>query len=511
MIVIALLSNCYCAVGTYHATLLSGNTVCRVESTHDERHVTKKARLAFPANPIPNSSSVNPHQSDSLACITRIPYSADLGEHLREHSVTNSRPVWLRLEDGKQELFAAWPEQVIRIVRGALTLDGKTEARPIAGGKKALWPLLRETLPPNAPNISCPFKGGWIGVLGYDLALPDATDSPRLLFPDALLGDYRRFVFIDHEQQMAELVTLSGYTGPLDDPLVSSKSCEPDHYLQPFKLTHPFEAITSAARYKADFGRIQSLLQAGDCYQVNYAQAFKARCQGSGAAAMKRLLALTRAPNAAWMLAPEGEVLSLSPELFLSIQDGKVVTKPIKGTAPRDANPEVDLRNRDELEGSTKNRAENLMIVDLLRHDLSRHAETGSVRVEKLFAIEALPQVYHLVSTVTARIAEGADAIDVIRDCFPGGSITGAPKKRAMEIIAELEPTPRSVYCGSIGFIGTNGDAELNIAIRTLLRIDADLYAWAGGGIVADSICEKEYQECFDKMGALMRALETGD
>ncbi len=131
--------------------------------------------------------------------------------------------------------------------------------------------------------------------------------------------------------------------------------------------------------------------------------------------------------------------------------------------------------------------------------------------MEKLFEVETLPQVHHLVSTVSADIAPSADVIDVIRDSFPGGSITGAPKKRAMEIIAELEPTPRAVYCGSIGYISANGNAELNIAIRTLLRIDDDLYAWAGGGIVADSDAEEEYQECFDKMGALMRALEAGE
>lgn len=226
---------------------------------------------------------------------------------------------------------------------------------------------------------------------------------------------------------------------------------------------------------------------------------------------MERLLALSRAPHAAWMLAPEGEILSLSPELFLSVRDGKIVTKPIKGTAPRDTDPAKDQRLRDELASSVKNRAENLMIVDLLRHDLGKHAVTGSVNVDKLFDVETLPQVHHLVSTVSATMASDADVIDVIRDSFPGGSITGAPKKRAMEIIAELEPTPRSVYCGSMGFIGANGNAELNIAIRTLLRLDEDLYAWAGGGIVADSIAEAEYQECFDKMGGLMRALEKGE
>lgn len=377
----------------------------------------------------------------------------------------------------------------------------------IEGGASALWPLLRKTLPQLPPGHNHPFKGGWIGLLGYNLASPSV---PYLPFPDVLLGDYRRFVLVDHSLQIAEIVTLSGYSGPIDDPLVPYGSCEPDHPFKPFKLTEPFKALTSAEQYSSAFDRIQSYLQAGDCYQVNYAQAFKARCAGSGAAAMTQLLSLTRAPHAAWMLAPEGEVLSLSPELFMSIRDGKVVTRPIKGTAPRSDVPETDARLRDNLANSPKNRAENLMIVDLLRHDLGRHAAKGTVRVERLFDIESHPQVHHLVSTVTARIAEGADGIDMVRDSFPGGSITGAPKKRAMEIISELEPTPRSVYCGSIGFIGANGDVELNIAIRTLLRLGEDLYAWAGGGIVADSSADSEYQECFDKMGALMQALEAG-
>lgn len=431
---------------------------------------------------------------------------------LRERSVTPSRPVWLRLNGGTQELFAAWPEQVLTLTNGVLTRHRQGHTDTLPGGEKALWPLLRKGLTAISPTLASPFKGGWIGLLGYGMNSPvHAPSQPRLPFPDVLLGDYRRFVFIDHQHQTAELVTLSGYSGPLDDPSVFVGKCQQAHTPGAFVLDQPFTPLTSRARYMADFGKIQAYLNAGDCYQVNYAQAFHARCHGSGAVAMERLLALSRAPHAAWMLAPEGEVLSLSPELFLSIRNGKVVTKPIKGTAPRNADPIQDARNRDDLAASTKNRAENLMIVDLLRHDLSRHAVTGSVQVESLFAVESLPQVHHLVSTVTAQIAPDSDAIDLIRDSFPGGSITGAPKKRAMEIIAELEPTPRSVYCGSIGFIGANGDAELNIAIRTLLRLGNELYTWAGGGIVADSDGEAEYQECFDKMGALMKVLEDGE
>lgn len=455
---------------------------------------------------------MNSHLPITAPLITRLPYSPELGGILRDQSVEESRPVWLRLRGGVQELFATWPEQVLTLANGELTRAciGLTETLP--GGEKSLWPLLRLGLSLDTPSTHSPFKGGWIGLFGYDLATTGASNhlsSPaRLPFPDALFGDYRRFVFIDHQHHIAELVTLSGYSGPLDDPTVIIDKCRPVHTHSLFRLDQPFVPLTPKAQYIADFGKIQAYLHAGDCYQVNYAQAFRAHCHGSGAIAMDRLLALSRAPYAAWMLAPEGEVLSLSPELFLSIHNGKVVTKPIKGTAPRDNDPLQDAHNRDKLATSTKNRAENLMIVDLLRHDLSRHAATGSVQVESLFAVESLPQVHHLVSTVTAQLAQGSDAIDMIRDSFPGGSITGAPKKRAMEIIAELEPTPRSVYCGSIGFIGANGDVELNIAIRTLLRLGNELYTWAGGGIVADSNGEAEYQECFDKMGALMKALE---
>ncbi len=275
-----------------------------------------------------------------------------------------------------------------------------------------------------------------------------------------------------------------------------------------FTLHTPFMPLTKKDEYKRNFNAIQSYLKDGDCYQVNYAQAFKAACSGPSAEAMQRLLEVSEAAYAAWLSIPEGDVLCLSPELLLKTEGRHILTKPIKGTAPRRQDPEEDLAQAEALRQSIKNQAENLMIVDLLRHDISQHAEIGSVTVEKLFAIESLPQVHHMVSSITARLKEGSTTLDLIRDCFPGGSITGAPKKRAMEIIEELEPTPRSVYCGSIGFINPDGDCQLNIAIRTLLRVGDEIYAWAGGGIVADSDCEAEYQECFHKMGALMRALE---
>ncbi|MES2918890.1 MAG: aminodeoxychorismate synthase component I [Pseudomonadota bacterium] len=355
------------------------------------------------------------------------------------------------------------------------------------------------------------FQGGVMGFIGYGPS-PDRRNA----FPEAWMGLYPRFIEIDHDARSAVLACLPGHETlpPAWSEIVrnvtrftpgAALACAP---APAFHLLEPFRPLTSPARYRASFARIQGWLRSGDCYQVNYTQCFRARCEGSGALAMEQLLATSTPAHAAWLALPEGEVLSLSPELFLRVEDGLITTRPIKGTAPRGADAGSDLALRRELEASPKNRAENLMIVDLLRHDVGQHAETGSVRAERLFEVESLPQVHHLVSTVTARLRPGSHAVDLVRDCFPGGSITGAPKKRAMEIIAELEDAPRSVYCGSIGFIGSDGEVELNIAIRTLLRVDDEIFAWAGGGIVADSECESEYEECFHKIGALLRALE---
>ncbi|MCC2637307.1 MAG: aminodeoxychorismate synthase [Moraxellaceae bacterium] len=471
-----------------------------------------------------------------------LPYHPDLGHWLRTAATATARPVWLRLAGGKQELFGAFPVAAVTLCNQALGPTSESSLLYIATWE-AFWAALPELLSrlPEAPSLPGRFRGGLMGFAGYGRA-PGNSERP---FPTAYMGLYPRFIHIDHIGQKAAFLTLPGYetdcdewqsllenvtrlslrapTTPAADPLSGSRQpagsapdaprarpCTPAPGPAPrFRLTRPFAPLTSRARYQASFARIQDYLHSGDCYQVNYAQAFRAECEGTGAEAMARLLAASTPGHAAWLALPEGEVMSLSPELFLRVEHGAITTRPIKGTAPRGATPSQDEALRLELEASAKNRAENLMIVDLLRHDIGQHAVTGSVGVDKLFEVESLPQVHHLVSTVTAQLRPDAHVVDLVRDCFPGGSITGAPKKRAMEIIAELEDTPRSVYCGSIGFIGTDGEVELNIAIRTLLRTGNEIYAWAGGGIVADSECEAEYEECFHKIGALMRALES--
>lgn len=443
-----------------------------------------------------------------------LPYHPDLGRHLRCLATPASRAVWLRADDGATEVFGAFPV-------GGVVLANQELADPSASSflYKEDWPAFWAELPgllarlPPAGAGPTSFRGGLLGFLGYS----GAPAGTRPGFPTAWMGLYPRFIHIDHGRRRAGFVSLPGYESAddrweqlLESVTAVTKQAGPADALAPapFRLTQPFSPLTPPARYRENFARIQAYLHAGDCYQVNYAQAFRARCQGSGALAMERLLQTTQPAHAAWISLPEGEVLSLSPELFLRVREGRILTRPIKGTAPRGADAAQDDALRQELAHSSKNRAENLMIVDLLRHDIGQHAATGSVRVDKLFAIESLPQVHHLVSTVSGRLRDGAHAVDLVRDSFPGGSITGAPKRRAMEIIAELEDTSRSVYCGSIGFLGVDGAVELNIAIRTLLRIGDELFAWAGGGIVADSECDAEYAECFHKIGALMRALE---
>lgn len=457
-----------------------------------------------------------------------LPYHPALGRQLRTLPPASARPCWLRLDGGRRELFAVDPLAGILLSNQRAAPSSKSTVVHVDTAA-AFWtalPALQARLAPGEAAPGGRFRGGLMGFVGYGPA-PDRRRS----FPAAWMGLYPRFIEIDHDARAAWLVCLPGQEvlTPVWSRIVAAvtdlaptQAAAPGDGARPpaaaalpaeavaagFRLLAPFAPLTSPARYRESFARIQAWLRSGDCYQVNYTQCFRAPCAGNGAAAMERLLATSSPGHAAWLALPEGEVMSLSPELFLRVEDGRITTRPIKGTAPRGASPAEDEALRRELEQSPKNRAENLMIVDLLRHDIGQHAVTGSVRVERLFEVESLPQVHHLVSTVTARLRPESAATDLVRDCFPGGSITGAPKKRAMEIIAELEDAPRSVYCGSIGFIGCDGEVELNIAIRTLLRVEDEIFAWAGGGIVADSECDAEYAECFHKIGALLRALE---
>ncbi|RSK71059.1 aminodeoxychorismate synthase component 1 [Enterobacter huaxiensis] len=358
------------------------------------------------------------------------------------------------------------------------------------------------------PDPDLPFQGGALGLFGYDLGrrfetLPTLAKADIPL-PDMAVGLYDWAIIVDHHKQVVSLLSHGDVNARLDwlhaqQPLMAKD----------FKLTSGWRSNMTAQAYAEKFSRVQAYLQSGDCYQVNLAQRFQATYQGDEWQAFTRLNASNRAPFSAFLRLQQGAILSLSPERFIHLTDRTIQTRPIKGTLPRLADPLADRQQAEKLAASPKDRAENLMIVDLMRNDIGRVAEPGSVRVPELFVVEPFPAVHHLVSTITARLPASRTACDLLRAAFPGGSITGAPKVRAMEIIDELEPHRRNAWCGSIGYVSLCGTMDTSITIRTLTACNGSLYCSAGGGIVADSQVEAEYQETFDKVNRILQQLET--
>ncbi|CAI2420925.1 TPA: aminodeoxychorismate synthase component 1 [Serratia liquefaciens] len=357
-----------------------------------------------------------------------------------------------------------------------------------------------------AANTDLPFQGGALGLFGYDLGrrvekLPQMAQADIAL-PDMAVGIYDWALIADHHKKTLTLLSYEDVEQRWQ--WLCSQQSEPQ---QDFTLTSRWQANMTRQQYGEKFQRIQQYLRSGDCYQINLAQRFSADYQGDEWQAFQQLSASNRAPFSAFLRLPDNAVLSVSPERFLWLENQQIQTRPIKGTLPRLADAEQDAQQAQRLANSAKDRAENLMIVDLLRNDIGRVAEPGSVKVPELFVVEPFPAVHHLVSTITALLPERTPATELLRACFPGGSITGAPKVRAMEIIEELEPQRRNAYCGSIGYISACGTMDTNITIRTLFTESGRIYCSAGGGIVADSQEQAEYQETFDKVGRILPQL----
>lgn len=405
---------------------------------------------------------------------------------------------------GRYDLISAWP-----LAELAPTPDETANAF-LQRLRQSLASL--EACQPPADN-PLPFVGGLIGYLSYDFGrrleqLP-ARAVDDLGLADARFGLYAWALITDHQQQRSQLMFHPSLAASerqrlsklFDTPTATSP--------QAFQLLEPFQSDISEAEYQQCFARIQAYIQAGDCYQVNFAQRFRAPYQGSPWTAYQALRQACPTPFSGYQALPQGgAIISLSPERFLRISAGQVETRPIKGTRPRHADPQQDQAQADALLDSRKDRAENLMIVDLLRNDLGRSCRLGSVRVPELFALESYPNVHHLVSAVTGELAADKDALDLIAGSFPGGSITGAPKIRAMQIIDELEPTRRALYCGSLLYLDVRGEMDSSIAIRSLLAKDGQISCWGGGGIVADSNGPAEYQESITKVRVLLETLE---
>lgn len=374
--------------------------------------------------------------------------------------------------------------------------------------------LLAQTQEQYLPTLTyhqdLPFIGGTLGYFAYDLGrqveqIPTLAEQD-IAMPDMAVGLYPWALVVDHQEQTAQLV---GHNVEEAWRWLNQQEAEMPSKVTDFALTSPWRSNMSYTAYQDKFVRVQEYLRSGDCYQINLAQRFQAHYTGSEWQAYLKLEAGNQAPFSAFLRLPQGAILSVSPERFLQVSDRVIETKPIKGTRPRHADKQQDALLKQDLVSAEKDQAENLMIVDLLRNDIGRVAKPGSVHVPKLFDVESFPAVHHLVSTIRATLDEHYELADLLRACFPGGSITGAPKIRAMEIIEELEPHRRSAYCGSIGYLSRHGTMDTSITIRTLVAYQQQLYAWAGGGLVADSDGAAEYQETLDKLSRILPTLES--
>ena len=412
----------------------------------------------------------------------------------------------------RYDIITAGPHTVLRTEGRRTVVQFGNGAAPLTVEDKP-FDVLARYCPIDVATAAAdlPFTGGAIGYFGYELLHAanriDYADKPALGMPDMLIGIYDWAIVIDNQTQRTVLVCRD-VDARRQQELLAMLAAPPTALPGEFKLIAPFESNFSKAEYLKHFRRIIDYIHAGDCYQVNLAQCFTARCTGNSWAAWRHLQGKVNAPFAAYLEDGTRAVLSFSPERFLRVHDGEVLTQPIKGTRPRSFEPLHDVANRLDLEGSDKDRAENLMIVDLLRNDLGRVCATGSVSVENLFETQSFTNVHHLVSTIKGRLADPRDVFKLMEACFPGGSITGAPKLRSMEIINELETSRRSVYCGVIAWIDRSGNMDSNIAIRTLVRSGDKMHCWGGGGIVADSVGDEEHQETLDKISVFIRNLQ---
>ena len=445
----------------------------------------------------------------STCSVYTLPYRANPAEYFAaiRHApgavlLDSGRPA---AERGRYDVLSAWPRATLTVSPDESGSDFLQRLR------KSLTQLGKADLP---TGCELPFAGGLIGYLSYDFGrhleqMPHlAVDDLHL--PDARFGLYAWALISDHQARTSQLVFHPALAETERQRLITLFGRPVADNTATFKLNGPMAPDLTGEAYRQAIVRIQDYIQAGDCYQVNCAQRFRASCVGDPWVAYCALREACPTPFSGFQSLPDdGAVLSLSPERFVHVSERRVETRPIKGTRPRGLTPEEDAANAAELLASPKDRAENLMIVDLLRNDLGRTCRTGSVSVPELFNLESYPNVHHLVSSVIGELADGKDALDLIAGSFPGGSITGAPKIRAMQIIDELEPTRRGLYCGSLVYLDVRGEMDSSIAIRSLLVKDGQVCCWGGGGIVADSQWEAEYQESLTKVKVLLHTLEN--
>lgn len=466
-----------------------------------------------------HSSSLTRSHVTSPLLLQELPYQQDSARRF-EAVAEQSWAMWLDSASfgtplGRYDIVVAEPRHTL-VTRGRFTTISDRDGSSHHSADDP-FELLRQLLAPYrcANTTSLPFVAGALGYFSYDLArrfeqIPEqALDDLQL--PEMALGLYEWAYVADHREQRSWLAgrrssELEQRWPALVELFTASTPGKPRRSFR--ALTRPI-SDTGEGAYATAFTKIKEYLRNGDCYQINYARRFAAQVEGDPFAAYCRLRTLNSAPFSAYLNLPFAQILSSSPERFLRVAERQVETRPIKGTRARHADPLRDRQLAEELRSSGKDRAENVMIVDLLRNDLGKSCIAGSVRVPELFTVESYATVHHLVSTVTGTLRDDRDALDLLRDAFPGGSITGAPKLRAMEIIEELEPYRRGIYCGAIGYFGVDGGMDTNIAIRTMVHQEGVVHLWAGGGIVIDSELQSEFQETLHKAAGMLRLFES--
>lgn len=412
----------------------------------------------------------------------------------------------------------------------------KTTPNPLA----PIFHTLAEERIPRLPGLP-PMQGGWMGWWGYEMGscfedVPLAACNDFFL-PLAAYGLYDVVLSWDHltgeswivsqgcpsgandSQQQRAYRRLQQFLSLLEQPVAASAEVPSDRSFVtatsaiarqfPTRWSDRWTSNFSAQDYRRAVGKCVDYIHAGDIFQVNLSQRLLGRAWARSAELYLHLREKSPAPFSGYCDFGRGQIVSSSPERFVSALDGKIEARPIKGTRPRLSDPTADAAMAELLCASQKDRSENVMIVDLLRNDISRVADPDSVKVTSLCGVERYAYVWHLVSVIQARIADGLNVSDLVASSFPGGSITGAPKIRAMEIVAELEPTVRGAYCGSMGYFSLAGDLDLNILIRTLTACDGWWQVPVGGGIVASSDPHLEEQETWHKAEGILRALDS--
>jgi para-aminobenzoate synthetase component I len=429
---------------------------------------------------------------EPIATLLESPVSNSNCSILTRFSICGGSP---EIVDKQQQIFTPAVGEILDCLRGLLSGVNSQE---------------KSNLPEHLP-----FTGGWLGWLGYELAweiesLPDRAPDP-LPFPVAYWYAPHAFAVLDHCEQILYLsaptaIELDELVGRLDRSNSSKSSLHTKSALIE-QINPDIHFFTSETEYQQAIIKAQKYIQAGDIFQTNLSLRFSTQTQFDSWEIYQRLQKINPSPFASYWQTPWGAMISCSPERLVQLHQQQATTRPIAGTRKRGQNPDQDSQLAAELLANEKEIAEHIMLVDLERNDLGRVCKWGSVQVDELLSIERYSHVMHLVSNVTGELDPKYDSIDLIRAMFPGGTITGCPKVRCMEIIAELEPFPRNLFYGSCGYLDKRGSLDLNILIRTLLYQNGTVWGQVGAGIVADSHPQQEWRESLQKAAAQIAAL----